>query len=130
MAAHIWAAVGVQESVFGREVESHMAGEVVKGNVGDKHQGQEEVGGRVAACSCASVAPDMLRRTPGSRATYACHLPRSPGSGACKLHLGAPLRAAPLPAAQLLRSNRYAQRGQSLFWYCWGREITLVKRNL
>lgn len=40
------------------------------------------------------------------------------------------LTAVPVPAAQLLRSNRYAQGGQNLFWYCWAREITLVKRNL
>lgn len=55
MAARMWAAMGVQESAFGREVESHMAGEVVKGSVGDKHQGQGEVGRGMAACSRASV---------------------------------------------------------------------------
>lgn len=47
----MWAAMGVQESAFGREVESHMAGEVVKGSVGDKHQGQGEVRRGMAACS-------------------------------------------------------------------------------
>lgn len=49
--AGMWAAMGVQESAFGREVESHMAGEVVKGSVGDKHQGQGEVRRGMAACS-------------------------------------------------------------------------------
>lgn len=31
---------------------------------------------------------------------------------------------------ELLRSNRYAMSGTSLFWFCWQRELTLARRNI
>lgn len=139
-----------QDSRQGQEIRDHMATEVVKGEVGGKKHGQEEVGRLLASqrptdcarllvvmkCSsssslfhasgCFNQRPDCRWSLPASAVQHrklGCgHRPDWLYSVSCA--------EVTSTAPQLLRHNRYALSGMDLFWFCWTRELTLARRNL
>ena len=138
-----------QESRQGQEIRDYMATEVVKGEVGGKKHGQEEVGRLFASRSgptdCTGLLVVMKRQSLSLFHESGCFNVRPDCHVIVLLHqqhrkqecdrrpdwlYSASCTELTCAALQLLRHNRYALSGMDLFWFCWNRELTLARRNL